>query len=104
MSKRSCACEFSKKERRKIYERDDHSCIFCNMGIFPQADHRLEVAHYIPRSQGGLGIEQNGALACKWHHHMLDNGELAGLLEGKMKEYLMAHYPEWDEDKLRYSK
>lgn len=104
MSKRSNACEFSIKERTKIYERDDYSCIFCNMGIYPQEDHRLEVAHYTPRSQGGLGIRQNGALACKWHHHMLDNGELAELLKEKMKEYLMEHYPGWDEDQLQYKK
>lgn len=64
----------------------------------------LSVMHYIPRSAGGLGIPQNGAIGCQFHHNMLDNGN-----QGKRKEmleifkqYLQELYPEWNEDKLVY--
>lgn len=62
--------------------------------------------HYIPRSAGGLGIPQNGAIGCQFHHNMLDNGN-----QGKRKEmletfkqYLQELYPEWNEDELVYRK
>lgn len=64
----------------------------------------LSVMHYIPRSAGGLGIPQNGAIGCQFHHNMLDNGN-----QGKRKEmleifrqYLQELYPEWNEDELVY--
>lgn len=66
----------------------------------------LSVMHYIPRSAGGLGIPQNGAIGCQFHHNMLDNGN-----QGKRKEmleifkqYLQELYPEWNEDELVYRK
>lgn len=66
----------------------------------------LSVMHYIPRSRGGLGIPQNGAIGCQFHHNMLDNGN-----QGKRKEmleifkqYLQELYPEWNEDELVYRK
>lgn len=62
--------------------------------------------HYIPRSAGGLGIPQNGAIGCQFHHNMLDNGN-----QGKRKEmleifkqYLQELYTEWNEDELVYRK
>ena len=30
--------------------------------------------HIVNKSQGGLGIEQNGVLGCRYHHGLLDNG------------------------------
>lgn len=66
----------------------------------------LSVMHYIPRSAGGLGIPQNGAIGCQFHHNMLDNGN-----QGKRKEmleifrqYLQELYPEWNENELVYRK
>ena len=43
--------------------------------------------HIVPRSQGGLGVEQNGVLGCAGHHALMDNGnkglrtEMIGMLE-----------------------
>lgn len=62
--------------------------------------------HYIPRSQGGLGIPQNGAVGCQCHHGMMDNGnngKRQEMLEF-FKEYLQRHYPDWDEKELVYDK
>lgn len=108
MSKRSNACEFSSKERQVIYDRDKW-CIFCRMGYDPnefEAGYGLQVCHIIPRSQGGLGIRQNGVLGCMYHHQIMDNGNDSRrdeMLE-IAKEYLKGFYPDWDEKSLIYSK
>lgn len=71
--------EFSQKERTAIMERDNYRCIFCQAGyeMPPAAVPEMgvtDVMHYIPRSSMGLGIRQNGAVGCRYHHHMMDNG------------------------------
>lgn len=66
----------------------------------------LETMHYLPRSQGGLGIAENAALGCKYHHQMLDNGSGGRRAEmlALMAEYLKGFYPDWQETDLRYAK
>ena len=110
MSKRSKACEFSKVARAAIKRRDG-GCIFCQMGYHMPPEDNFEksifgIMHYIPRSAGGLGIEQNGAIGCQYHHSMLDNGKegLRPEMLGLFSEYLKQHYPGWNEDALHYVK
>ena len=111
---RTKACEFGKQERWLIYSRDRGKCIFCQSG---RADIKMPKSlfeeqidgymHYIPRSQGGLGISQNGALGCHYHHTMLDNGsdrEQAKKLKEYFREYLKSHYDGWNEEDLVYDK
>lgn len=107
MSRRSRACEFPRDVREAIYERDG-GCIFCKMGYYPnnEAAPFYSVMHYRSRAHGGLGIEENGAVGCQWHHDMLDNGK-----DGRrdemleiMKDYLKSKYPHWSEDLLIYKK
>ena len=71
--------EFSQKERTAIRERDNYRCIFCQVGYrMPPANemgrNMQDIMHYIPRSSLGLGIKQNGAVGCRYHHNMMDNG------------------------------
>lgn len=109
MSKRSNACEFSQKARLQIVERDK-GCIFCSRGYHlpPEeftATQELQIMHFIPRSQGGLGVPENGALGCIYHHMLLDNGrdtreEMTEIFE----EYLRSIYPDWNKKKLIYNK
>lgn len=109
--KQTKACEFPEKERKKIYERDNGECIFCSIQYRMEGalwqDLQIDgVMHYISRKQGGLGIEQNGALGCHWHHRMLDNGS-SGHREEMLeyfREYLQSHYRDWNEHKLTYDK
>ena len=108
MSKRSRACEFSKKEREEIYERD-YGCIFCqkNYRMEPEGEwgHCIfEVMHYVPRSQGGLGIARNAAIGCKYHHMMLDNSEHRAEMKEIFKAYLQRMYWDWNEKDLIYDK
>lgn len=103
--KRSKVCEFPPKVRHRIWERDQ-GCIFCRLGYKPskEAGGYPQCAHYVARSQGGLGVEQNGALACAYHHQMLDNGLYHNEMKAIFRGYLKSHYPEWDESALIYNK
>ena len=106
-SKQAKAREFSAKDREKIKKRDG-GCIFCKMGYHPspEAGYLLSIMHYIPRSKNGLGIPENGAVGCQYHHTLMDNGN-QGLREEMLeifREHLQKHYPGWDEKKLTYSK
>lgn len=110
-SKQAKAHDFSPATRKLIVERDGGNCIFC------QKQYHMEgagwyaltirsIMHFIPRSAGGLGIPENGAIGCQWHHEMLDNGN-TGRREEMLQifeEYLRQQYSYWDKKKLVYSK
>lgn len=107
-SKRTKACDFTQKERSIIKDRDN-GCIFCRMRYrMEKADAYntsiREIMHYIPRSQGGLGIAKNAAVGCKYHHMMMDESDRRAEMRGIMKRYLSSMYREWDESELVYQK
>lgn len=108
LSKRSRACDFSAKERTLIRERDE-GCIFCRWRYrMERADafntSVMEIMHYIPRSQGGLGIARNAALGCKYHHRMMDESVHRTEMREIMREYLQSMYRDWNEADLVYHK
>lgn len=78
-------------------KRDNYSCIFCGK------PGRGE-AHFINRSQGGLGIEQNIVTVCRYCHNQMDNGQATKLYRDKAEQYLKSKYPEWDKSALVYKK
>lgn len=108
-SKRTRATEFGKCARANIKARDG-GCIFCKMKykMPPEGTYGLDqfqIMHYVPRSQGGRGIQENGAVGCIYHHNLLDNGkntrkEMLQMFE----EYLKSKYPFWDKKNLFYRK
>lgn len=103
-SKRSKATEISNKVRQRVKERDG-GCIFCQMGMWvPYPQYRFEIMHYINRSQGGLGIEENLAVGCSFHHGQMDNGTGVVEMKGRLAEYLRGLYPGWDDVEKVYSK
>lgn len=112
-SRRTRALEFPPKTRQAIKERDG-GCIFCRIGYRMPADMEkqyfalslMSIMHYIPRAKGGLGIAENGALGCDYHHSMMDNGKdghRPEMLE-YFKGYLKLYYPDWNEENLVYQK
>lgn len=110
-SKQARAREFSPETRQAIIRRDRGKCIFCQMHYQMGENNEfaksiLSIMHYISRAHNGLGIEENGALGCIWHHEMLDNGNTGRRDEmlNMFKEYLKEKYPDWDEERLVYSK
>lgn len=110
MGKRARKAEFDTKTRR-IIEQRDNGCIFCQMRYRMEKAlwmdlNTFSIMHFIPRSSGGLGIAENGAVGCQYHHDMLDNGN-GGHREEMLKlfeEYLVSVYDDWDKSKLVYDK
>lgn len=103
--------EFTAKARKAIHKRDNETCVFCADGYEPPEDMAycqtaLQIMHIVPRSQLGMGVEQNGALGCVWHHQMLDNGnrenrkEMLAMLEDRMRRI----YPGWTREQVIYQK
>ncbi len=64
----------------------------------------MQVAHYISRARGGLGIAQNLGLMCVECHGRYDNGNLHKEIGNAFREHLRAHYPDWDEKEVIYKK
>ena len=97
-SKRSKACDISPKVRNEVVERDNCQCIICG------ERHNLQIAHYVSRGRLGLGIPQNLAVMCIRCHMAFDNGKSHNEIKNLFREHLKAHYPDWDEKELIYSK
>ena len=97
-SKRSRACDISPKVRKEVLERDNFQCAVCG------SIHNLQIAHYISRGRSGLGIPQNLAVMCAQCHFEYDNGKYHKEIGEAFREYLKAHYPDWNEENLIYKK
>lgn len=95
--KRTKACAISKKTKERVYQRDMGACIFCGAPGLPEA-------HVIPRSHGGLGIEQNIVTVCRPCHDKLDNSTQRQQMLQKAAEHLMRFYPDWNKQDLIYDK
>ena len=92
--------------KKKVFERDNGCCVVCgnNYNVMPNA-------HYIPRSKGGLGIEENIVTLCteltpNKCHRKYDFGtkEQQEKIHDSIKNYLQSKYEYWNEDKLVYKK
>lgn len=95
MHKQTKATNISKEVKQRVYERDNGCCIICGRAGLPEA-------HFIRRSRGGLGIEENIITLCRACHQEFDNGNKQ--YEELIRSYLQWNYPEWDETKLIYKK
>lgn len=95
-SRRSKACDISKKVKDAVWERDHHRCILCGS---PTA---MPNAHYIPRSRGGLGVEKNVVTLCWGCHITYDQTTQRKHLQVLIREYLQSRYDAWDEEELVY--
>ena len=99
-SKRTKALEISKQVKLKVWERDNHRCIFCGRYV----EWNLANSHYIKRSQGGLGIEENIMTNCVRCHKDFEETSRRKEMKIFAKNYFMAKYPNWNEKKLVYRK
>lgn len=111
MKKRTRKLQFSRKEKEKVFNRDNGRCIFCKKGGFTMCEddfqHEIkDIMHYVPKSAGGLGIEQNGAVGCRYHHTLLDNGS-RGMRKQMLvyfEKYLKSQYSDWKKEELVFKK
>lgn len=95
-SRRSRKTAISQNVRQKVHQRDQW-CIFCGRT-------GTDVMHFVPRSSGGLGIEQNLALGCRSCHMMLDQSTNRREMMLFFEEYLKSHYGEFNRKDLIYKK
>ena len=95
--RRTKATDIKPQVRKTVALRDDGLCIICGrVGV--------SNAHIIPRSQGGLGIEQNIVTLCPEHHHEFDNGKDREYYKEKIYEYIQAKYENWNPENMKYKK
>lgn len=93
--------EIPKKVKETVWKRDKHKCIFCGKLV----DVFYANAHFIPRSAGGLGIEENIFTACEDCHREQDNGKNTKEYDKKAEKHLKRIYgANWDKSKLIYKK
>ena len=101
MSKRSKACDITPKVKEIVWNRDNNKCIYCGKYV-PKA---CANAHFIKRSQGGLGIPENVVTLCSKCHYEEDFGQNTQLYEDYIENYLKDYYGEsWSKEKLIYKK
>ena len=94
---RTKATDIPKYVRIEVGIRDNGNCIICGQVGIPNA-------HFIPRSQGGLGIKENIVTLCFKCHHEFDNGSHRIDYEKIIEKYLKSKYEAWDKNKLIYNK
>jgi len=107
MHKRTKLLQFSKTTATAITERDK-GCLFCQLGVCMDGSLSTDrtvhdIMHIVNKSQGGLGVVENGVEGCRWHHHHLDNGKHPELRE-IAENYLKSLYPGWTREKVTYNK
>lgn len=78
-------------------------CVLCGRPSPTRAPLSFSCAHYIARSQGGLGIEENIVTLC-WPCHQEYDGAGREELRPILTRYLREHYEGWAEDQLTYKK
>ena len=112
MSSYTKLLQVSKETYSEVLERDKQ-CIFCkiNYKMNPKFPNTMDcmimdAMHFIPKSKMGLGIPENLAIGCRYHHHMLDNGTGGHRNEMLkiMTDYLKSIYPDWNKKNLVYRK
>lgn len=75
------------EKRKKIYMRDNHTCVYCNRSIYKYTDIILTLDHVTPRELGGSNRLRNLVTCClrcnsqkrhlnlaKFLQYLVDNG------------------------------
>ena len=98
MHRETKATSISTATKKTVWARDFCRCVVC--GSINAGPH----CHFIRRSRGGLGVEQNIWTGCDTCHRAFDSEETDGPLHERMRDYFRTLYPDWDESKLVYKK
>ena len=97
MHKMTKATQIPNDVKQKVFIRDNGKCIVCGSPGIPNA-------HYIRRSHGGMGIEENIVTLCPKCHHDFDNGFKREEIGSYIKESLDKFYPDFPDEKRVYDK
>lgn len=108
MRKETKETNITAEVKRSVAARDEIGgwpcCIICGQPAPYNAPTAFSCAHLIPRSAGGLGIEENIVTLCPRCHMMYDQGIGRKAIESYLVKYLKSKYPAWEEEKLVYKK
>lgn len=98
MHKRTKALCISPSVKKAVYTRDGCCCVWCGSAAGQPN------AHFIPRSSGGLGVEENILTLCWDCHTKFDQTAARAKMREYFRDYLKSKYPDWDENALTYKK
>jgi 5-methylcytosine-specific restriction endonuclease McrA len=79
-------------------------CVACGLPAPPEKPTDFACAHFIARSQGGLGITENIISLCPRCHRRYDQSTDRAEIREYLREYLQSKHPEWCEENLIYKK
>lgn len=100
--------DFDRKTKIAIMLRDSIDgwpcCVNCGAAAPSNESPVWSNAHFIARSQGGMGTEQNGLTLCPVCHHLYDQSTAREEMRGYFREYLQDSYEGWNEAELYYKK
>ena len=96
-NQRSLATSIPPNVRQDVKVRDG-KCIFCG------SIYNGTMAHYIPRSAGGLGIKENLGWACMKCHHEMDHTANRPKYLLRFINYLNMYYPKFKDEDRKYNK
>ncbi len=97
-TRRGKALDITRATRDAVRERDGGCCILCG------SNQGQPNAHFIARSQGGLGIEQNIVTLCPNCHYLYDQTVERIYIKQLIAGYLLTKYDGWNEKALYYKK
>lgn len=108
MNTRTKALGITVAVKETVAERDSFDgfpcCLLCGTPAPVNNLLAFSCAHYISRSQGGLGVEENIVTLCPRCHMRYDQSTDREQIRAFLRRHLQAHYPHWDENKLTYMK
>lgn len=94
--------------KQEVAERDSVNnwpcCVYCGRPAPTDNPTAFSCAHYIPRSQGGLGIARNTLTLCPKCHSAYDQSDERKKMRLVFKYYLEMCYRNWNEDQLTFKK
>ena len=107
MNRRAKDLSIPKKVKEAVARRDSFDgwpcCLRCGTPAPSENPLAFSNAHYIRRSRGGLGIEENILTLC-WPCHQKFDSEADMELFEELGEYLKSCYKDWSIEKLTYRK
>lgn len=85
-----------KEVRDRVYERDSYDgcpcCVWCGRPKY------VQVHHFIERSRGGMGKEENLVCLCAKCHTAIHQGDTD--IQNYIRGYLSERYDGWSEETL----
>lgn len=88
----------SERTRKRVLDRDNNCCVLC------WSTYGLQIAHVVPRSRGGKGVETNLVTLCAVCHDRYDFTVRRKQMREEIVDYLEGIYGEWEEQEQIFTK